>query len=130
MNKDKIIYWVATGLLSAMYFGGAVFYITQGEMVRGMYGQLGFPAYLVTLLIIAKIAAPIAILVRKPVWLSDLAYSGIFWHLLLAVSAHVNAGDSGYPPAVIGLILLAISFLWQNKVRAGEVSPYARPRAA
>lgn len=124
MNKNKIVYWVATGILCLVYLGGAVFYITQGEMVRGMYGQLGYPAYLVSVLIVAKIAAVIAILLRKPIWLSDLAYSGMFWHLLLAISAHVNAGDFGFPPALVALICLIVSFLWQNKARSGAISPY------
>ena len=125
MNKDKIIYWAATGLVCLLYFGAAGFYITQGEMVRGMYGQLGFPTYLIYVLIVAKIAGALAILVRKPVWLSDLAYTGMFWHLLLAISAHLNAGDYGFPPAVVGLIALLVSFFWQNKARGGEPSPYA-----
>ena len=130
MNKDKIIYWFATGLVCLIYFGGAIFYATNGDMVRGMYGQLGYPAYLVSVLIIAKFAAPIAILARRPVWLSDLAYTGMFWHLLLAISAHVNAGDFGFPPAVVGLIALSVSFFWQNMARAGNASPYAGMQTA
>lgn len=130
MNKNKLIYWIATGIVCVIYFGGATFYATNGDMARGIYGQLGYPAYLVSLLIIAKFAAPIAILVRKPVWLSDLAYTGMFWHLLLAISAHVNAGDFGFPPAVVGLIALGVSFFWQNKARAVGTSPYASLRTA
>lgn len=130
MKKDMIIYWVATALVGVIYLGGAFFYATNGEMVRGMYVQLGYPAYLVSLLIVAKIAAPVAIVVRKPVWLSDLAYTGMFWHLLLAISAHVNAGDLGFPPAVVGLIALGVSFFWQNKARAGTTSPYAGLQSA
>ena len=130
MTRDKIIYWVATGLVSLIYFGGAIFDATQGDIVRGLYGQLGYPAYLVSLLIVAKIATPVAILLRKPVWLSDLAYTGMFWHLLLAISAHLNAGDFGFPPAVVGLIALSVSFFWQNKARAGAASPNASPMPA
>jgi uncharacterized membrane protein YhaH (DUF805 family) len=123
----KIIYWIATGLLALMYLGGAAFYITQGEMVRGMLGGLGYPAYLVTVLIVVKILGAAAVLVRRPVWLSDLAYAGMFFHLLLAVSAHVNAGDGGFVPALVGLVALLVSFFTQNAVRKG-VSPYAGTR--
>lgn len=123
----KIVYWVATGLVALMYLGGAAFYLTQGEMVRGMYAGLGYPAYLVSVLIVVKILGVAALLVRRPVWLSDLAYAGMFFHLLLAISAHVNAGDGGFAPASVGLIALLVSFFTQNGVRAGA-SPYAGTR--
>ncbi len=125
MTRNKIIYWVATGIVCLIYFGGAAFYLTSGEMVAGMYGVLGYPTYLIGLLIVLKIAGAVAILVRRPVWLSDLAYAGMFWHLLLAISAHINAGDYGFPPAVVGLVALIVSFLWQNRARGGDNSPYA-----
>ncbi|WP_349630387.1 GNAT family N-acetyltransferase [Bradyrhizobium canariense] len=56
--------------------------------------------------------------------LSDLAYAGIFYHLLLAGLAHVAIRKpSGALPAMVGLALLATSFVTQNAAR--EVpSPY------
>jgi hypothetical protein len=51
----------------------------------------------------------------------------MFYHLLLAFSAHLNAGDGGFVPALIGLAVLLVSFFTQNAVRTG-VSPYARIR--
>ncbi len=48
----------------------------------------------------------------------------MFFHLLLAISAHLNAGDGGFAPALIGLVLLVASFLTQNAARASK-SPYA-----
>ena len=47
----------------------------------------------------------------------------MFWHLLLAASAHVAAGDPGWVPAIVTLIALIVSFLTQNRVRAKK-SPY------
>jgi hypothetical protein len=65
-----------------------------------------------------------AILSRVSVALSDLAYAGMFYHLLLAFSAHVNAGDGGFAPALIAVCLLIVSFFTQNAARA-KLSPYA-----
>jgi hypothetical protein len=127
MTKFKIAYWSSTGLLSLMYFGGALMYLTQHDMVSDGYVALGYPAYLITVLIVAKILGPVAILWRKSIALSDLAYAGMFYHLLLALSAHLNAGDGGFVPALIGLVLLPISFFTQNYARSG-VSPYAGTR--
>lgn len=127
MTKIKIAYWGSTGLLCVMYFAGALMYITQHEMVSEAFAALGYPAYLISVLIVVKILGPVAILSRRSIAISDLAYAGIFFHLLLAISAHLNAGDGGFVPALIGLVLLSISFFTQNAVRSG-VSPHAGMR--
>jgi len=75
-------------------------------------------------LIVIKILAPLVILSRFNVALSDLAYAGIFYHLLLSALAHLGTKKPvGAAPAVIGLLLLVASFLTQNAVR-GIPSPY------
>ncbi|PSJ57447.1 DoxX family protein [Kumtagia ephedrae] len=126
----KYAYWISTGLLAFLYVASATFYITQGDMVRQLLGNLGFPGYLVPVLIIVKLLGVAAILSRASVALSDLAYAGMFYHLLLALSAHLHAADySGAPPAAIGLVVLAVSFLTQNAGRK-KPSPYAPPRPA
>jgi hypothetical protein len=125
--KIAITYWISTGLLALLYFAAAIFYLLQHDTVVAALGALGYPPYLATLLPFVKILGPLAILVRKWIALSDLAYAGMFYHLLLAASAHINAGDGGYLPALVGLVLLIISFFTQNAVRKGR-SPYAGDR--
>jgi DoxX-like family len=85
--------------------------------VQEGFTNFGFPAYLVPVLIGAKIAAAVAILTRVSVRLSDLAYAGIFYHLLLAFSAHLDAGDGGCGAALLALALLRASFFTQNAAR-------------
>lgn len=64
---------------------------------------MGYPAYLVPVLIVVKLLGVAAILSRFRVALSDLAYAGMFFHLLLAFSAHLNAIDfGGAVPSVAG----------------------------
>jgi cytochrome b subunit of formate dehydrogenase len=117
MTKGKFVYWLSTVLLCAIYATGAFMYLTQRPMVEQGFAFLGYPAYLITMLIVAKIAALLAILTRVSVWLSDLAYAGMLYHLALALSAHLNARDGGFVPAIIGLVLLVVSFLSQNSGR-------------
>ena len=121
----KITYWVATGLVALVYLGGATFYITAHDMVAGMYeGILKYPTYIIWPLAILKIVAAFVILWRPSTFLSDFAYAAIFWHLLLAASAHMAAADSPNSlPAIVTLIALIVSFLTQNRVRAKK-SPY------
>lgn len=117
MTKGKIAYWVSTVLLCLIYGAGAVMYIVQRPLVEEGFAYFGYPSYLVVVLIAAKSLAPLAILSRASVKLSDLAYAGMLFHLLLAISAHLNARDGGFVPAVIALALLATSFLTQNLAR-------------
>lgn len=120
----KYAYWISTALLCLLYLASATMYATRGAFVREALGTLGYPAYLVPILMTVKVLAVAAILSRVSVALSDLAYAGMFYHLLLALSAHLNAGDGGSAPAVVGLCLLVVSFFTQNAARAKQ-SPYA-----
>jgi DoxX-like family len=122
-------YWISTILLCLLYVASATMYVMKGEMVRQSLGALGYRAYLVPILITVKVLGVAAILSRVSVALSDLAYAGMFYHLLLALSAHIHAGDGGFPPAVIGFVALLVSFFTQNAARA-TTSPYAPVRAA
>ena len=117
MTTGKIVYWVSTVLLCLFYAAGAVAYFFQRPMVEEGFAHFGYPAYLVTVLIVAKVAAPLAILTRVSVRLSDLAYAGMLFHLLLAISAHLNAGDGGFFSPLVGLLLTVVSFLTQNAAR-------------
>jgi len=94
-------------------------------MVVGMYGGLlHYPSYIIWPLAILKIIGAVVILWRPSTFLSDWAYGAMFWHLLLAVSAHISVGDPGWPPSLVAWMLLIVSWLLQNRVRATK-SPYA-----
>ncbi|MCP3372996.1 DoxX family protein [Bradyrhizobium cajani] len=119
-------YWISTALLCLLYLASAYMYVTKGDRVRQVLGELGYPSYLVPFMIVVKILGPVAILLRFSMALSDLAYAGIFYHLLLAGLAYVGVRKPGGAlPAAVGLALLAASFVTQNAAR--EVpSPYAQ----
>jgi hypothetical protein len=121
--NTKWLYWGATVMLALMYVAGGVMYLTKTSMVQQMWGTLGYPAYLVPILGVVKLAGAITILWRFSVALSDLAYVGMFFHLLLALSAHLNAGDLGFAPALVGLAALVASFFTQSSARR-VLSPY------
>lgn len=124
----KWVYWIATVLLALLYVGGGVMYLTSIPMVQGMFLNFGYPAYIVPILGVVKLAAAVTILLRFSVTLSDLAYAGMFFHLLLAAGAHIGVGDPGFVPALIGLLLWAVSLLTQNAARS-KPSPYGGLRS-
>lgn len=121
----SIFYWISTGLLSLLYLASAALYLAKPQFVRTAQAELGYSAaYLVPFMVAIKIAAPLVIVSRFSVALSDLAYAGMLFHLGLAAMAHVGAGKAkGAVPALLGLLFLAGSFMTQNAVR-GTLSPY------
>lgn len=127
--SEFYIYWMATSLLVLLYLTSAVTYMIKTEWVRQTIIGLGYPPYLVHILTAVKLAAVAAILVRFNVAISDLAYAGMLFHLLLSALAHIGVRKhAGALPALIGLALLVASFATQNDGR--EVpSPYAFARA-
>jgi hypothetical protein len=117
-------YWISTTLLSLFYIASATMYITRADWVRQALADLGYPAYLVPVMIVVKVLGVVAILSRFSVALSDLAYAGIFYHLLLSGLAHLGVRKpSGAVPAAVGLVLLVGSFVTQNAARE-IASPY------
>ena len=120
-------YWISTALLSVLYLASAYMYATKKQWVREALTELGYSANnLVPFMVIVKVLGPLAILSRLSVPLSDLAYAGIFFHLLLSGLAHIGVRKPvGALPAAIGLALLIASFITQNDVR-DVPSPYVQ----
>ncbi len=115
-KRNKIIYWVVTGLLSAMMLMSAGMYFFNNEMVQETFTRLGHPTYIVYPLAIAKILGVIAILSKKSRLLKEWAYAGFFFDFLLALFAHLNVGDNEYMPSVVALVLLLVSRFYDGKV--------------
>ena len=61
MNKNRIIYFVATGLLSAMMLFSAAMYIFNHGEVSALFNNLGYPAYIVYPLAVTKLLGLTAI---------------------------------------------------------------------
>lgn len=115
MKIYKIVYWIATILLSLMMLASAGFYLFSQTAVAAGFGKLGFPAFLVVPLAIAKILGVIAILAKPSQSLKEWAYAGFFFVFLLAFAGHLNAGDGGFISPVIATILLFVSYFTEKR---------------
>jgi hypothetical protein len=113
----KIAYWVSTILFVALYAFSVYNYISNPAGSAEQYLGMGYPAYLVQVMIFVKLAGIAAVLVRRPVGLAQLAYAGFFYHLCLAISAHLASGIPGVEIGIVALILVIISWLSQNAAR-------------
>ncbi len=117
-NKNRIIYLVSTGLLTALMLMSAGMYIFNYEMVRETFTTLGYPTYIIYPLALAKILGLVAIWTRKSPLLKEWAYAGFFFDFVLAAAAHISIGDGEYAPALVAIVLLVISRVYDNKAFA------------
>lgn len=115
MKANKIIYWIATGIMVTVFAYSAFMYLTKFEMVQGFYTALGFPTWLVLPSAVAKILGIVAILSRKSTLLKEWAYAGFFFDALLATAAHHFAGHG-----IVGLSLLALAATVASRVFDGS----------
>lgn len=117
MKVYKAIYWISTILLCVLFLYSAQMYITKTEMVKGFFESFGYPTYLVIPLATIKILGVVMILWRKNSWLTEWAYAGFFFDMVLATTAHYNADQGIIGLSAYGIILLFISYSLGKKVR-------------
>ncbi|WP_421920129.1 DoxX family protein [Marinifilum sp.] len=115
-KRNKIIYWVATGLLTALMLMSASMYFMNYEMVSATFNNLGFPKFVIYPLAIAKLLGLLAILSNKSKLLKEWAYAGFFFDFILAFFAHIIAQDGEFALALVAIILLVVSRIYDGKV--------------
>ena len=119
MKKDKIIYWITTGIVSLMMLFAAFNYVTN-EATKSAFVHLGFPSYFRIELAVAKALGAIALLLpATPARLKGFAYSGFAIVFISAFIAHLSSGD---PVSVaifplVFLVILAVSYIYLHKTR-------------
>ena len=116
MNKTKLAYYIPTVLFSLLIVMGATMYFVQHDMVVEAFTKLGYPTYLIYPLAIAKLAGIVAIWTRISKTLTDMAYAGFIYDLILAAGAHIAIGDGEAAPAIIGLALVITSWAMRKHV--------------
>ena len=124
MKKDKIIFWITTGLVSLMMLYSAYSYLTN-EQIKGAFVHLGFPPYFRIELAVAKTLGAIALVLPFiPNLVRAFAYIGFGITFISAFIAHVSSGDP-FSYAVMPLIflaLLAISYNYSHKLSSPAVA--------
>ncbi len=122
MKWMRIVYWLVTVPLTALMLFAAFNYVFNHDLIVDVFNKLGFPTYIIYPLAVAKLLGIIAILTKKSQGLKEWAYAGFFFNFVLAFSAHINARDGEFAPALVSLILLAFSYVLDKKLYAGRLS--------
>jgi len=90
MKKNKIIFWITTGLVSAMMLFSAYSYLTN-EVMKSGFVHLGFPSYFRIELAVAKILGVIVLILPLiPNRLKEFAYTGFAITFISAFIAHLS----------------------------------------
>jgi len=115
MNRNKIIYYIATGLLTLLMLFSASMYFFNHDEVKEMFINFGYPTYIIYPLAIAKLLGLFAIWNTNFKTLKEWAYAGFFFDLILAFFAHYMISDGNQNGAIIGMIFLLVSYIYNKK---------------
>ncbi len=123
---ERIIYWVSTLWLAAGMVATGVQQLLQlplegVQAPPGAYGlqQLGYPAYLLTLLGVAKLFGVLVLLLPRLPLVKEWAYAGFTFLLGGAIWSHIAVGHGvgGLFPAALLLVMLVASWLCRPPAR-------------
>ena len=124
MKKDKIIYWILTGLISVGLGLGAVFNaLSSPESVELVSHHLGYPEYIVPFLGVAKLLGIVVILIPGFPRLKEWAYAGLIYDIVGAIYSHISisAPVSEWAPLFILISLIMGSYFYHHKLLKAEV---------
>lgn len=114
-KRNKIIYWIATAWLSLGMLSTGIVQLLHVKGEIEFVLDLGYPAYLLTLLGVCKILGVITLLVPRFPVLKEWAYAGFFFMMAGAVFSHIASGKlkSEIYGALLLLTLTVVSWYFR-----------------
>lgn len=121
MKRDRIIYWTATALVSAVMAFSAINFNLRHPFgpFDNPFGHLGLPDYLRIELSVAKALGVLALLLPGiPRKVKDFAYAGFAITLISAAVAHFATGDDlmFVIDPLLFLLVLAVSYVFLDRL--------------
>ncbi len=102
-KRNSIIFWISTGLFTAFMLMSTIPNILSTEEWLEIFRQLGYPAYMLPFLGVAKLLGLVAIVVPGFPRLKEWAYAGLFFDLAGAVYSGLAVG--GFDPLMLVMII-------------------------
>src|ERR1051325_1715337 len=118
MKRDKIIYWITTGIVAAMMFLSAYMYLTQNPELVKNFQSIGFPLFFVTILGVAKLLGAIVLVAPVGRTLKEWAYAGFIFIFIGATWTHIVTSTPFFMPVIL-LAILSVSYLFWTKLVGG-----------
>jgi uncharacterized membrane protein YphA (DoxX/SURF4 family) len=120
-------YWITTSLASLNLLIAGAAYLAGVQVVRDGFAELGYPAYLITLLGGCKVLGGLALLTPGFPRLKEWAYAGIAFNLIGAAVSHAAVGHPAAkviaPVAVLAVVVASWALRPANRrlySRGGE----------
>ena len=116
----NFIHWVTTALVSLLIGASALTYLLNHDEVSETFElKLHFPSWLIYPMALAKLSAIFMFLSKFNKTLTEWAYAGLTFNLLLAIGAHVSIGDPQFLAPLIAVVLTIGSYLtWKVKLKS------------
>lgn len=122
MKKTNIIYWTSTGLFAAfMLMSGIQNLMVTPEWIA-LIKMIGYPAYLIPFLGVAKCLGVLALLIPGYPRLREWAYAGFFFDIVGATYSVIMTEGVQLPQTfmLVLLIVMGISYIYHHK-RLGQL---------
>jgi len=129
MKRDKILYWIFTGLVSLGFAASSIMYLTKSQQLVDGFKFLGLPLYLIPILGIAKLTGALALINPWFPKLKEWAYAGFTFTLIGASWSHI-ATNTPFTAPLVFFALVAISYFFYTRVsRQRNIAGTASERA-
>lgn len=124
MKKNKIIYWIATGII-ALFEGVMPALTSQTELAKEGLNHLRYPEYFGVALVTFKILGVLVLVIPKiPKQLKEWTYAGFTFNFLFATISHLAVDGlnvQSFFPLVI-LAILMVSYIYFHKLNSKKTS--------
>lgn len=119
-KRDRIIFWICTGLFSAFMLSSAIPNIMSTQEWVDVFKMLGYPVYMLPFIGVAKLLGVIALIIPGFPRIKEWAYAGLFFDLTGAVYSGLAVG--GFNPQMLIMLvpfaLGALSYIYHHKLIA------------
>jgi hypothetical protein len=127
----KLAAQATTGLVAAVMLISGVLYLIGPRPMMEALRQLGYPAYFLKLLGVAKLLGVVGILAPGRPTLREWAYAGFTFDLVFAIASHaVMSGAADAVPPLVVLALLSSSYVLRRWVADGHVTFWLAARSS
>lgn len=118
LTNAKRIYWTGVALTSLWFGASGFFELTKNPVVWDITLKLGYPAYFIYVLGVAKLSGIIVLLIPgKLLRLKEWVFAGIFFDIIFAFASKLSVvGPVGTIDAIIAFTMVSITYLMFRKL--------------
>ncbi len=116
MKRDRIIFYLATSLLTLLMLFSVSMYFFNHDEVAQMFETFGYPTYIIYRYAVAKLLGLVALWNPNFKLIKEWAYAGFFFAFILAFFAHFMINDGEQTGAIIAMVLLVISYIFNKRI--------------